>query len=304
MTGEQSRKPQRRFTVVWEFRVKRGQQRAFEKAYGPEGDWVKLFRGSADYLGTRLIRDRDTALRYVTLDRWTSRQAYSRFKKQNREAYKSIDARCEALTTQEEFIGEFEEFEDVEIPSDAKISFDKLRAGSLATEREQNPSRTHKRLGEQECPTHADSHVRRATPDDIPAIISLERNNASAAHWPDATYTRIFSEETPERIKLVLQDHRSHLNGFVIARLINEDCELENIVVARSRQNGGLGTQLMRELIHASKAQNAARIFLEVRESNSAARGLYEKCGFALTGRRLAYYTNPAEDAILYTLKL
>jgi ribosomal-protein-alanine N-acetyltransferase len=42
---------------------------------------------------------------------------------------------------------------------------------------------------------------------------------------------------------------------------------------------------------------------LEVRESNASARGLYEKQGFREAGRRRGYYTDPVEDAILYSLR-
>lgn len=47
--------------------------------------------------------------------------------------------------------------------------------------------------------------------------------------------------------------------------------------------------------------QNGEAVFLEVRESNMAARRLYEKLGFAETGRRRGYYANPPEDAVLYS---
>jgi len=108
MSEPATKKRQRSFTVVWEFRVKPGKQRAFKKAYGAKGDWVQLFRHSEHYIGTELIRDRYLPLRYLTLDHWKSRQAYLRFKKENREAYLAIDAKCEALTTREKLIGEFE----------------------------------------------------------------------------------------------------------------------------------------------------------------------------------------------------
>jgi ribosomal-protein-alanine N-acetyltransferase len=41
-------------------------------------------------------------------------------------------------------------------------------------------------------------------------------------------------------------------------------------------------------------------VFLEVRESNAAARALYANAGFEQTSRRKSYYANPLEDAILY----
>ncbi len=67
------------------------------------------------------------------------------------------------------------------------------------------------------------------------------------------------------------------------------------------------------EVIEAARRQGIARaligalpegrIFLEVRESNTAARGLYSNVGFVETGRRKLYYQNPSEDGIVMELK-
>ena len=94
------------------------------------------------------------------------------------------------------------------------------------------------------------------------------------------------------------------LQGFLVAQIIGEECELENIVVAEASRRRGLGSQLIRALIKTGRDQNVNRIFLEVRESNAAARALYENCGFVGEGRRTAYYSDPAENAVLYTLAL
>src|SRR5437667_5310797 len=98
-----------RLTAVWEFWVAKDKRRAFEKAYGPNGHWAKLFRRGEGYIGTELIRDREVPHRYVTLDFWASRTAYLKFKKEkeNVAAYKALDKRCNALTQRERLIGEF-----------------------------------------------------------------------------------------------------------------------------------------------------------------------------------------------------
>ncbi len=95
------------FVIVWEFRVKAGKRREFETVYGPEGDWVRFFCHGKGYIRTELIRDVKTPRRYLTLDFWTTRQAYLRFKKQNRAGYKAIDDQCLSLTEDEALIGEF-----------------------------------------------------------------------------------------------------------------------------------------------------------------------------------------------------
>ena len=53
-----------------------------------------------------------------------------------------------------------------------------------------------------------------------------------------------------------------------------------------------------------TKKREGALIYLEVREKNQAARGLYEKTGFVPVGKRKDYYKYPTDDAVLYTLTL
>jgi quinol monooxygenase YgiN len=96
----------REFVVVWEFRVKSGKRREFERVHGPDGDWAKLFRRGEGYIRTDLIRDLKTPGRYLTLDLWTSREAYARFQKENRDEYRAIDERCASLTENEAKVGE------------------------------------------------------------------------------------------------------------------------------------------------------------------------------------------------------
>jgi ribosomal-protein-alanine N-acetyltransferase len=301
------------FTVVWEFRVKPGKQRGFERAYGPEGDWVQLFRRSEDYLGTELIRDHGLRLRYVTLDHWNSRQAYLRFKKENRRAYQVLDAKCEALTTRERRIGEFDGFESKENnsslagpPFPGRKSCPELARAAATVRTLPTQNLAENLAGGRPRPPYASSgvRIRPASLADIRGMIALERDSPSAAHWPEPAYARVFSADSTTRIAIVAEDREASVRGFAIARVVGEEVELENIVVDRKRRNQGLGTQLIEKIMQGSKSRNATRLFLEVRESNPAARALYEKCGLVLSGRRRAYYTSPSEDAVLYTRKL
>jgi heme-degrading monooxygenase HmoA len=95
------------FVVVWEFRIRATKRRAFERAYGPHGEWATFFQRGKGYLGTELIQDSQRSDRYLTLDFWKSRKLYENFKKQNRETYQTIDEKCEALTINESEIGQF-----------------------------------------------------------------------------------------------------------------------------------------------------------------------------------------------------
>ena len=97
------------FITLWEFHVKPECIVTFEEIYGPDGDWAQLFRQSPGYRGTELIRDLNQRGRYLTLDRWTSREALQRFKREHQAAYSDLDKMCENLTEKEVFLGEFEQ---------------------------------------------------------------------------------------------------------------------------------------------------------------------------------------------------
>jgi ribosomal-protein-alanine N-acetyltransferase len=276
------------FVIVWEFRVRPNKRRAFQKAYSPDGVWGTFFRRGEGYIRTELIRDRENPQRYLTIDVWVSRQAYERFKKHNRVEYLAIDEEYESLTQSEKLIGEFQSIEHARV-SQSEVLGSPIRP-SLVSSKSPAPI------------------IRAATRKDIAAIVVLERDTPSAAHWPETTYRSIFSHEGSKRIALVaVHEQRRTDNaicGFVLARVAGGDCELENIFVAREDQHRGLGSQLVQSLANAARNHKATRLFLEVRESNMAAHALYEKCGFAITGRRPAYYTDPTEDAVLYALQL
>lgn len=138
--------------------------------------------------------------------------------------------------------------------------------------------------------------LREATTEDTEALLALERESPSAAHWSRAQYEAIFQAEAPPRLCLVAEN--GPVQAFLVAQTAAAEWELENMVVAPAARRQGLGTQLLRELLRQARQQHARAVFLEVRASNSAARGLYRACGFVEVGSRPGYYQNPLEDAI------
>lgn len=90
--------------------------------------------------------------------------------------------------------------------------------------------------------------------------------------------------------------------GFVLGRTAGAECEILTLaVVPAARRQGVAGALLAAVLAHAAAA-GASAVFLEVAASNRAARRLYARGGFALVGRRQAYYRRrgrPALDALI-----
>lgn len=97
------------YATVWEFLVQPARQAEFERHYAPGGSWSALFRQASGYLGTQLLHDRNDPLRYVTIDRWTSIEAYRAFRRQFAAQYQTLDREFEGLTTHEAPLGEYGE---------------------------------------------------------------------------------------------------------------------------------------------------------------------------------------------------
>ena len=266
------------FIVVWEFQPRTEKRHEFEDAYGSEGLWAQLFRRAEGYVRTELWLDPKTPDRYFTLDFWGSRAGFENFKQKYPAEYKTIDAKCESLMTEEKFLGFCETPEQVR---------------TLLLEH-----------GAQINALPRQIVVRAATVADVGAMLLLEQAATTAAHWPEKTYQDIFDPSAPVRLALVAHRDSGTLVGFIVAQLAGNDCEVENIVVTPSDRRRGIGHRLLRALLDAARAKKAARVFLEVRGSNVGARFFYERAGFAIFGQRSSYYRNPDEDALLYRIEL
>ncbi|HEX7025028.1 MAG TPA: antibiotic biosynthesis monooxygenase [Gemmatimonadales bacterium] len=97
------------YVRVWLFEPIPAAREAFEAAYGPDGEWARLFHRAAGFLGTELLKAEGPSSRYLTLDRWISRDAWEAFLRDHRAEYAALDRRCESLTAMEQEIGSYEE---------------------------------------------------------------------------------------------------------------------------------------------------------------------------------------------------
>ncbi len=148
----------------------------------------------------------------------------------------------------------------------------------------------------------ADVFIRDARNDDIAAILALERGSASAAHWSEDQYRSRIPARTKEDVGVMVAEVDGRVCGFICVRVVAGESEIENVVVGPGMRRKGIGAALVGALISRWRAAGGTALLLEVRESNEAARGLYEKCMFRECGRRRGYYRDPVEDAILYRL--
>jgi ribosomal-protein-alanine acetyltransferase len=145
--------------------------------------------------------------------------------------------------------------------------------------------------------------IRPALPNDVPAILAIEQQAESAAHWTVEQYNSLVDHGV-----VLIAELAGKLCGFICAQVVGGqiagEWEIENVVVAAEFLRRGIASELMGALIQRAREGRASAMLLEVRESNLAARRLYERHGFRGVGRRRLYYKVPDEDAVLYRLSL
>jgi len=92
--------------------------------------------------------------------------------------------------------------------------------------------------------------------------------------------------------------------GYVIAHHAADEAEILNLGVDPEERRHGVGRALIHDMLSLLHARGISSVFLEVRESNSVAQGLYASLGFTRVGRRRHYYRRPAEDAVVLRARI
>jgi len=146
---------------------------------------------------------------------------------------------------------------------------------------------------------------RRAEAEDIPDLLRMEQEAATAAHWTQLQYEHAVCGDSPRRLMLVADgSHANLVFGFLVASCVAGEWEIENLVVSPKWRRNHVAESLVSTFLGEIRSAASGSVLLEVRESNAPARRLYEKIGFTVEGRRKGYYRAPDEDCILYRLSL
>ena len=125
----------------------------------------------------------------------------------------------------------------------------------------------------------------------------MEIETASFAHpWEESLFIDILS--TNGKYFFVYESDRKPV-AYIIFETVLDEGHITDLAVSEKYRNKGIGKELIEKTLDLAKGSKIKSIFLEVRESNEAARRLYQKLGFKLLGKRKGYYPKN-EDALTY----
>ena len=142
---------------------------------------------------------------------------------------------------------------------------------------------------------------RRMTAQDVATVVAIEE-----AVYPHPWTRGNFSDSLAAGYHCWVVECAGDIAGYTVVAIAAGEAHLLNLSVAAAWQRQGIGRQVLAFVVKLARDYAADRIFLEVRPSNTAARGLYGAAGFAEVGERRAYYPDGGgrEDAIVLQLTL
>lgn len=138
--------------------------------------------------------------------------------------------------------------------------------------------------------------IRKAEISDVPRIAEIERDSIPQP-WSEKAFADALTQENA--VTLVAEID-SEIAGFVTGAYVIDFADIYSIATASDYRRKGIGEMLIKAFADVLPSEVTA-VGLEVRESNSSAISLYEKCGFERVGLRKNFYDEPKENAILYT---
>lgn len=144
--------------------------------------------------------------------------------------------------------------------------------------------------------------IRAARRDDVDDVAAIERQ-AFSDPWSANSFRALFGNPLVH-FAVAEETITGRLLGYVVTWFVVDEGEIANLAVADDMRRAGVGARLLDHALDIARERRCQVVFLEVRESNAAARGLYASRGFEVAGRRSKYYRKPVEDALVLRREL
>lgn len=142
-----------------------------------------------------------------------------------------------------------------------------------------------------------DIEITRMTLKDVGEIAELEKR-CFAVPWSEKSFTDEMNNKLA--VYLVAKDNGKCI-GYAGFWNVSGEGDITNVAVLPEYRQQGIGSMLIKNMIKTAKELDIELLTLEVRKSNIAAQGLYNKYGFDIIGERKRYYSDNGEDAWIMT---
>lgn len=144
--------------------------------------------------------------------------------------------------------------------------------------------------------------IRRARREDVDGVAGIERR-AFSDPWSANSFRALFGNPLVH-FAVAEETITGRVVGYVVAWFVVDEAEIANLAVSEDARRSGIGARLLDAALEAAAQRGCRVVFLEVRESNVAARALYASRRFEVAGRRTKYYRKPVEDALVLRREL
>ena len=135
------------------------------------------------------------------------------------------------------------------------------------------------------------------SPNELDAILAIEQASFTNP-WTREMYLAEL-QNTGVSFLFIAKDSERRAIGFCSFWRVLDEVHINNLAVLPASRRQGVGTALLMRVLSEGARLGMRRATLEVRQSNDAARELYERFGFSVAGVRHGYYSNPVEDALV-----
>ena len=142
-------------------------------------------------------------------------------------------------------------------------------------------------------------------PADLVDVLALEHDLFPDDPWTAQMFADEVSQPSQTRLYLIAEgdgtDGPPPVAGYAGLMFVpgGTQADVLTIAVAQGYWGRGIGSALLGALIAAAVERGCAEVFLEVREDNPRARGLYLRRGFEEIGVRRGYYQPSGVNAIV-----
>ncbi len=140
--------------------------------------------------------------------------------------------------------------------------------------------------------------IRYMTFEDLDSVAAMEKENFSVP-WSRDSFEGSLLQDNYRMVVVNSDTDEDEVLGYCCFYYVLDEAEIANVCIRKDMRNQGLGFAMMSFVIKLAKELGVSTMYLEVRESNTAAQALYKKLGFFENGRRKNFYELPKEDALV-----